>query len=322
MAIPLSKQKLSADYGVTLSRGAAPQLADGTKVGGTTLTAAKFTAYDAALAGVVPVASAVYDAVTDFTNGAATVANEVRGVTVDITNANTALTLTLPTGANNLGDVLTLTVALDGANPGTLAVVCGGGVTLSGVLNGQYTFHCTGTGVWKPLARNNVGLGKITYDAVGDFTAGAATVPDMYGCAVVDITNAKTALTLTLPTGLSNLGRFMTVFVALDGATPGTLDVKLSSTVTIPSVSNGIYMLHCVDVDADGAVWQAIGQEKVIQDLYGVNIMTVSNVTSTYTAYTIPDRVNTFVLNDQNTVEGDKVAAIITLPEGDRKSVV
>lgn len=255
MAIPLSKQKLSADYGVTLSRGAAPQLADGTKVGGTTLTAAKFTAYDAALAGVVPVASAVYDAVTDFTAGAATVPDEVRGVTVDITDGNTALTLTLPTGATNLGDVLTLTVDLDGANPGTLDVVCGGSVTLPSITNGQHTFHCTGTGIWKPMRnaaeilalQSDVEALETSVDTAGTGLLDRTTALETYvdalqpvtAITITDITTAHEAYTvpdrvsalilndentiledqidavITLPTGANNIGQKIGISVTL-----------------------------------------------------------------------------------------------------------
>jgi len=151
MAIPLSKRKLSADYGITLSPGNPPALKDGTTIGGTALTAAKFTAYDAAVAGLAPATSVTYNKAS-FTGSPLkkTVPDEVRGVTVAAASANAVLELTLPTGATNLGDVLTLTVSLTEANPGSLNVVYGAG-TLTAVANGQHTFHCTGTGVWKPM---------------------------------------------------------------------------------------------------------------------------------------------------------------------------
>jgi hypothetical protein len=101
------------------------------------------------LSGLVAVASVTY-AKTDFPGNAKTVPDEVRGVTVSAAEANAVLVLTLPTGASNLGDVLTLTVSLTGNTPGSLNVVYGGG-TLTAVANGQHTFHCTAPGVWKPM---------------------------------------------------------------------------------------------------------------------------------------------------------------------------
>ena len=144
MAIPLSKRKLSADYGITLSSGNPPALKDGTTIGGAPITAA-------ALETLVPVTSVTYNKAS-FAGSPLkkTAPDEVRGITVAASSANAVLELTLPTGAGNLGDVLTLTVALTEANPGSLNVVYGGG-TLTAVANGQHTFHCTGTGVWKPM---------------------------------------------------------------------------------------------------------------------------------------------------------------------------
>ena len=148
---PISLRMLSSLYGLFLTRGNPPALADGTTVGGTALTAAKFAAYDVAVAGLAPATSVTYNKAS-FTGSPLkkTVPDEVRGVTVAAASANAVLELTLPTGATNLGDVLTLTVSLTEANPGSLNVVYGAG-TLTAVANGQHTFHCTGTGVWKPM---------------------------------------------------------------------------------------------------------------------------------------------------------------------------
>lgn len=315
MAIPLSTRKLSADYGVTLTRGSAPALADGATIGGTAITAAALAAIESKLGTLVPITSVTYNKAS-FTGSPLkkTAPDEVRGITVAAASANAVLELTLPTGAGNLGDVLTLTVALTEANPGSLNVVYGGG-TLTAVANGQHTFHCTGTGVWLPM-RNAAEIlalqalapvASAVYDAVGDFSTGAATVADQVRGVLVDITDANTALTLTLPTGAGNLGNVLTLTVALDGTTPGSLAVVCGGGATLSAVQNGTYSFQCTGT----GVWKAI-----TYDLYGANIVTVSDVTGAYTAYTIPDRINTFVLSDSNTVEGDKVAAVITLPTG------
>ncbi len=263
MAKPLSLRTLSSLYGVHLTRGNPPALEDGTTIGGTQLTAEKFTAYDAAIAGVVSVSSVVYDAVADFTDGAATVPDEVRGVTVDITDGNTALTLTLPTGATNLGDVLTLTVDLDGANPGTLDVVCGGSVTLPSITNGQHTFHCTGTGIWKPM-RNAAeilalqsdvdALQPVTAITITDITTAheAYTVPDRVSALILNDENTiledKINAVITLPTGANNIGQKIGISVALGSdANKHTVNVYLGSiNGTLVNLADGTYAFYCI----------------------------------------------------------------------------
>lgn len=256
MAIPLSTRKLSADYGVTLTRGNAPALADGATIGGTAITAASLAAIESKLGTLVPITSVTYDAVTDFTVGAATVANEVRGVTVDITDGDTALTLTLPTGAGNLGDVLTLTVDLDGTTPGTLDVVCSDTLTLSSVANGQYTFHCTDTATWTPLAyeKSLVDTAGVAMnmaapkDAAWVLANGTYTIPDKQAGLYIhsDSTDANNCV-VTLPTGAECVGDGCLVIVNCDGAgTPDTVDIVVNPSQTMTDVENGNYAFTCL----------------------------------------------------------------------------
>jgi len=263
MAIPLSKRKLSADYGITLSSGNAPALADGTTVGGTALTAAKFAAYDVAVAGLAPATSVTYNKAS-FTGSPLkkTVPDEVRGVTVAAASANAVLELTLPTGATNLGDVLTLTVSLTEANPGSLNVVYGGG-TLTAVANGQHTFHCTGTGVWKPMrnaaeilalqaaATNLTPVTMLTIDAMTTEAHAAYTIPNRVSLLILSDANEveldKVTSNITLPSGAYNIGQRIAIRVAL-GADQykHVVNLVLGGGTTLSDVADGGYAFYCI----------------------------------------------------------------------------
>ena len=205
---------------------------------------------------VTPVAAETYDAVTDFTSDAATVGSNVVAVSVDITDLTDDLVLTLPTNPKNIGNTLTLVVALDGTVTGKLDVVMSATVTAEEVENGKYLFQCIAPGTWTEVGGCQA-IQELLGVTAGLVTAAptaytAYTIPDQTSALAFGHKNTdagtKVEVVLTLPTGAECIGKTIGLTLDLgDNGEKHTVDVVLGSAYgTLTTLDNGMYSFYCM----------------------------------------------------------------------------
>ena len=221
---------------------------------------------------LTPVAGVTYDDDTDFTDGAATVADNVAYVYVHITDSAAENVLTLPTGAENLGKDLILYVnnTYDG---GSLDVVMAPGVTAEDVENGKYHFNCIDTATWTEVGDCKA-IQELLFtgmpaakDAAWVAANATFTIPDKQaGLIIVSTNDTATHNTgLILPTGAECVGDLCTISVACGGTHADTVDIYLGTiNGTLEDVDNGTYLFACM---AEGQ-WARlpVGQSNALTD--------------------------------------------------------